>query len=149
MMKHTYEDLCEILEKELSTLTKKGDIDKESLELIDKLTHALKSVKTIVAMEDASYDNGMSRDYSRRNSYDRYNRSYDNSYDGSYDSSYAYRDGRRGRDADNDGRYNESRYSRDNAKDRIMKKLEMLKDDSMNMEDRQQIEKLLHEMRTM
>lgn len=165
--KRMYEDLCGMLEKELDTLTKKGDITSEDLTHIDKLTHSIKSISTIVAMEEAkenggsydgrggysrnnSYDGGYgnSRDYSR-GSYGSYDDGMSNEYsreysrDNSYDVSYA----RRGRDGDGDGRYNESRYSRDASKDRIINKLEMLKNDAMNNEDKMHIEKLIHSMR--
>lgn len=150
--KRMYDDLCVMLEKELDTLSKKGDITSESLEYIDKLTHSLKSIATIVAMEEAKeyggYDN-YSRDNSYDGSYDSYNRynrrSYDNMNSRSSYDNMSY-DGRRGRDADNDGRYSEARYSRDASKDRIIQKLEMLKNDAMSNEDKMHIDKLIHQM---
>ena len=88
-MKHeTLEKLCDMVQDELSKVTnkvEKTELSAGMLEYIDKLTHTLKSIKTIMAMEDgASYDNG----------------SYRGSYDGSYDGgSYGY---------------SRRRYSRDN-----------------------------------
>ena len=73
-MKHEMlERLCEMVSDELSKVTnkvEKTELSAGMLEYIDKLTHTLKSIKTIMAMEEgASYDNG----------------SYRGSYDGSYD----------------------------------------------------------------
>lgn len=60
-------ELCETLEKDLDKTNEKlrkagGDLSGADLEYVDKLTHALKSVKTILAMMEAedgySYDGG-------------------------------------------------------------------------------------------
>ena len=166
-----YEDLCEMLEDELNDIVKKREVTQENLDWIDKLSHSIKSIKTTVAMIKAeeegygnsfnSYDRGYSTarggsyDYSRgsyedgmsnRDSYD-YNRDYSRDYsrDGSYDGSYA----RRGRDGDGDGRYNESRgrYSRDTSKDQMIQKLEHMMNDTMDKQDKQAIQNLIHQMR--
>ena len=84
-MKHeTLEKLCEMVSDELTKVTnkvEKTELSTGMLEYIDKLAHALKSIKTIMAMEDAggsydsyrgSYDDGSYRGYSRR----RYSRDY-------------------------------------------------------------------------
>lgn len=83
---YDYEELKEMLKKELKEITKKGELSAGSLDTVDKLTHSLKSIETIMAMDN----------HSHRSSYN------------SYDNSYA----RRGRDGDGDGRYSEDRYSR-------------------------------------
>lgn len=52
----TLYELCEVLSREIEDQTQKvikGGMDQGSLEIIDKLTHALKSVKTTLAMEEA------------------------------------------------------------------------------------------------
>ncbi len=126
---HEYEELKEMLKKELKDIIKQGELSAGSLDVVDKLTHSLKSVETIIAMEGSS----------RRSSYDSYGGSY-NSY-GSY-----------GRDGDGDGRYSEARYSydrgsydnsyrysRDGAKDSMVKKLMKMADESMNEVDRMAI----------
>lgn len=86
-----YEELKEMLNKELKEVVRKGELSAGSLDVIDKLTHSLKSLK---ALEGGS-------------SYDSYGR-------GSYEGSYA----RRGRDGDGDGRYSEDsfRYSQDRGR---------------------------------
>ena len=109
-------EMCEYLEKDLEAMNEKvraagSSIKSDTLTYIDKLTHAIKSVKTTIAMEEAGHsERGYSRD-----AYNRGGMSYDgsyNSYDNSYDSSYA-----RGRGSnakrDSMGRYSSERgYSR-------------------------------------
>lgn len=63
------EELREMLCEELDKITKKGELSAGSLDVIDKLTHSIKSIDTIIVMEDAGYS---SDDYSiRGNSYAR------------------------------------------------------------------------------
>lgn len=71
---HKMEELKELLLRELSEVTESGEISKSNLDVIDKLTHAIKSIETILAMNGYS-DRGRKRDsmgrYSSRNySYD-------------------------------------------------------------------------------
>lgn len=87
MGKELYE-LREMLMDELHKISSKGELTAGSLETVDKLTHSIKSIDTICAMEEAG---GYSNDGSSYN----YNRSYNRSY-GSYDGSYGM-SGRRGR----------------------------------------------------
>ena len=123
---HEYEELKEMLKKELKDIIKQGELSAGSLDVVDKLTHSLKSVETIIAMEGSSH----------RSSY--------NSYGGSYNSYGSY-----GRDGDGDGRYSEARYSydrgsydnsyrysRDGAKDAMVKKLMKMADEPMSENDR-------------
>lgn len=66
---HKMYELREMLCEELDKITKKGELSAGSLDVIDKLTHSIKSIDTIIAMEDAGYS---SDDYSMRgNSYAR------------------------------------------------------------------------------
>ena len=56
-------DLCETLEKDLAKTNEKlrmsgGELSGSDLEYVDKLTHALKSIKTTVAMIEAEEDEG-------------------------------------------------------------------------------------------
>jgi len=85
---HKMEELREKLVKELEELTSKGEMSMGSLDAIDKLTHSIKSIDTILAMKGYSgdrysYDNSYKRDsmgrysrydgdgYSRRDGYSR------------------------------------------------------------------------------
>ena len=153
MGKRMYEDLCEMLEGELNTITKKGELTKESLELIDKLTHAIKSVTTIKAMEDAEkWDGGSSyRGYSRGyHAYDghAYDGGMSNAYSRDYSRDYSMNsyDGRRGRDGDGDGRYSERGYSRADEKSHMMQKLEKMMDDTINPQERQTIQRVMQQL---
>ena len=55
---HQLEDLKWMLCDELDEITKQGKINsREELDVVDKLTHSIKSIDTIIAMEDAGYSN--------------------------------------------------------------------------------------------
>ena len=81
------EDLKEMLCDELDKIASKGELTAGSLDTVDKLSHSLKSVLTIMAMEDygesyddmpyeRGYNRGGSRRNGRRDSMGRYTRSY-------------------------------------------------------------------------
>lgn len=95
------------------------------------------------------------------------NNSYDGSYNGSYDGNYNSYDGRAGRDADNDGRYSEDSsyrrgrdamgrytsrdgsyrgYSRHEAKEAMMKKLETMMSQATTEKERQAIQNCMEEL---
>ena len=58
--------LKEMLCDELDQYAKKGELTAGSLDIVDKLTHALKSITTIMAMEDADEEySGTYRMYPR------------------------------------------------------------------------------------
>lgn len=117
--KDDLEELCEKITEEISEANKKlektgGKMTAGDLEYIDKLTHALKSIKTTLAM--AEYDDDYSNEYSgarngrgrgsnaRRDSMGRY----------SNDIRYSNADGYGGR------------YSRDDARHEMMEHLREL-----------------------
>ena len=112
---HKLEELRDMLMAEIEKCTDKG-ISAGSLDVIDKLTHAVKSIDTIIAMEEAGYSNdGYSyargrRGNVRRDSMGRYSSRYD---DGHY-------------------RGNSYRYSRDDAKHDLADELREM---AMNTDD--------------
>lgn len=154
-----YEGLRDMLEKEVTEIEKKGNLDPQGLDNLYKLMTALKVTDKCIEREGGE-------SYANRRSYGR---SYDGSYYRSYDNMESMQmmpmsyDGmsnaRRGRDNDNDGRYNESRdnfrgytnrgrsnesrgsyeYSRDNSRKKMIQKLETLMDDTMSEYERQAI----------
>lgn len=66
---HKMYELREMLCEELDKITKKGELSAGSLDVVDKLTHSIKSIDTIIAMEEAGYSG---EDYAMRgNSYAR------------------------------------------------------------------------------
>lgn len=108
--------ICEKLTEELSELNKKmeksgGNMSAGDLTALDTVAHALKSVKTVLAMEEG-FDDDRSGDY--HGSYERVS-----NRGGSYERGGSYARGR-GRYAQRDsmGRYSsEYGYSRDEAMD--------------------------------
>ena len=79
---HTLEKLRDMLMEELDRCAEKDGISNNGLYAIDKLTHAVKSIDTILAMEDAGYSNDNysyargRRGNVRRDSMGRYSRDY-------------------------------------------------------------------------
>lgn len=88
MKTQTYENLKEMLEREVTEITKKGEIDGQGLDHVYKLMAAIKNIDKCLDREGG---------HSGYMSYD--GRSYDRSYGRSYDRSY-----------DRDGRYSEDSF---------------------------------------
>ena len=60
-------ELREMLCEELDKITKKGELSTGSLDVVDKLTHSIKSIDTILAMEGSGYSGEyVNRSYARR-----------------------------------------------------------------------------------
>lgn len=118
MMKDLHE-MCETVSKAISQANDKirtagGKVSTADVDYIDKLTHALKSIKATMAMEggEDGEEGGSYGSYARDGRYSR--RMYRGSYDdGSYDDG-SYARGR-GRYANRDsmGRYSSDGYSRE------------------------------------
>lgn len=136
---HKMEELREMLCAELEKITKKGELSAGSLDVIDKLTHSIKSIDTIMAMEDAGYSNEAGYSYARgrgrnarRDSMGRYSNRYDDmSYD---DNSYA-RDGRMDR-----------AYSRRDAKEELAMELKELRMDTKDQETGKMIDRWIKQL---
>lgn len=115
-------DLREMLCEELENVTaQRGSLSTDKLKVIDMLTHSIKSIDTIIAMEESGY----SRDYPYRG-----RMSYGD--DGSYARN---RDGRYSRD---DG------YSRD---DHLMHRLEEMLHESGSEKERDMIKRFMEQMK--
>lgn len=123
------EDLKEMLCDELDKIASKGELTAGSLDTVQKLTHSLKSIETIMAMEGYgdSYDD---MDYNR--SYERGNRG---------------RSNRRGRDSM--GRYTRS-YARGSRRmysgDDVESRIEELMNEVDEPKVRQALQKALEKM---
>lgn len=119
-------ELCETLSGEIAEVNDKiraagGKMSTGDLETLDKLTHALKSVKSVIAMSDE----------------DGYSGRYPYYYDGSYrmDRSYARRDSR--------GRYSGERgYSRNDLLDKVRDLMDEAPDERTRAEMKRMVEKL-------
>lgn len=139
-----YENLRDMLEREVTEIEKKNDLDEVSLDHLYKLMTALKVTDKCIEREGGeSYANR--RNY--RGSYDsRENResmrmmpwAYDesNARRGSYDESQDSFRNYTNRGRSNDGSYG---YSRDNSRKKMIQKLETLMDDTMSENERQAI----------
>lgn len=143
----TLYELCETITVELSECNEKirranGKLSGSDVEYLDELTHALKSIKTVIAMIEAE-DSGYSRNQSERYYYDG------NSMDGASNrSSYEGGSYGRGRGANRDrmGRYTERGYSRADANEDFKSELEELMSKAPDEQSRKKIEKLMNEM---
>lgn len=143
--------LCEILEKDLTKTNEKlrmagGEMTGADLEYVDKLTHAIKSIKTTMAMMEADdeYSNeggsyggsyrggqGGNRGGSNRGGSNR---------GGSYGGSYARGRGRGAR-RDSMGRYSREGYSRE-AED-MVSQLRELMEDAPDEQTRMEIQRMV------
>lgn len=122
-------ELKEMLCDELAEIAEKGELTAGSLDTIDKLTHSIKSIATVIAMEDAdySYDDGMGGMNSYRGS--SYARRRDSR--GRYSRRGSYARGRRGG------------YSRDEETDKMVMKLEKMMNETSDQNARQAIEQAI------
>ena len=119
--------LKKMLCDELEEYGRKGELSTGTLDVVDKLSHALKSIATVIAMEEA--DGG----YSGRNSYSYYPMG--NSY---ARRNYVRRDSR--------GRYSRDDYSRDGysgAVDDMVSQLYELMEDAPNEEMRSELKRVV------
>jgi hypothetical protein len=116
-----YEDLKEILCHELNEITRKGDIDREGLDDVYKLSSAITMVESLMKKQgqgqSEEYSNeysneGASNEYSRRrsmrNSYDGMSNTDGNSHDYGVSRDYANRGEQYSRDYSRDGSYDYS-----------------------------------------
>lgn len=128
MSENTMDRLRDMLCRELEEIVKKNSLDAAMLGQVDKLTHSIKSIDTIKAMEDAGYSeadgyNSYGRGYSpRRDNRGRYSRD-----------SYGY-PGRRG-------------YSRDDGKEDMLDQLYDMLEDTQDEKMRASIQRTIDEMK--
>lgn len=118
---HTYQKVKDMLCEELERVANKGELSAGSLDIVDKLTHSIKSIDTIIAMGEYNDDyseRGMPYARGGRGGNLRGGSSYDDMpYEGN--TSYARRDGR-------------GRYSRESDREQMISKLEAM---AMNATD--------------
>ena len=131
---HTYEELKEMLCSELEEIVKKGELTAGSLDTVDKLTHSIKSLDTIMAMEDYSED-----DYSNRG------RSYDSMYGGGRRSNHdSYGSMAFARKHDSMGE-----SSRDDVRERMIANLHDLMADAPDDNTRREFKRLISKIERM
>lgn len=154
-MRYLYE-IKDMLCRELEEISRRGEIGgSKELEAIDKLTHSIKSIETILAMQEAGYsnDNGSYRGGSYR----------DGSYDGgSYARGRGQRRDSRGRFMSNsyDDGYSERMYdpyyggdyrrgmgySRHDAKEQMIEQMRETMQNTSSEETKEAIKKAIQMM---
>ena len=112
-----YHNLKDMLCDELEQITRKGELTAGSLETIDKLTHSIKSIETIIAMHDSGYSN--THPY--------------------------YNDGRYSGKRDAMGRYSRG-YSRDDSRDGMIHDLRELMQDAPDEHTRKRFQSFIREL---
>ena len=135
-----YYDLKKMLCRELEEIARKQQLSAGDLEIVDKLTHSIKSIVTIMAMDDSgySYNDGYSG-ARRRDSMGRY-------ADGGNSDRY-YDDGYSGRRYyDN---YQDRGYSRDEGKTHMIRQFEKMMDEASSPDVREVIQSALNKMKNM
>lgn len=130
-------ELCETLSREIGETNNKirkagGKLSAGDLEYVDKLTHALKSVKATIAMMDDEDYSGMPWSYEGG----MHNRSYNRGH-GSYNRSYK-RDSR--------GRYASDGYSRGGD---MVDELRSLMEDAPDERTRQEFQRFISKIESM
>ena len=126
---NAYYDLKDMLCDELQEFAKKGELSAGDLQAVDLLTHSIKSLVTIIAMEEGGY------------SHDGYEGGSSYGYDRGYS-------GRRYSNRDNMGRFTSRRYSRDEAKDEVIRHMEKLMGD-MSGKDREVVQDAVNQLKNM
>ncbi len=118
-------EICETLDRELTEANEKirqagGKLSAGDLEVIDKITHSIKSVKTTISMLEEGYPRSASRDY-----YDDMSMRNGRSMDGR---SYGYDRGMSAARGANARRDSMGRYSRgDETEEELLDKLMMIR----------------------
>lgn len=132
----TLHDLCDTISRELEEVNEKirksGGMSAGDLETVDKLTHALKSIKTTIAMMEAD-EGGYSNAYvPRMGTY----------YDDRTGRSYA---GRMNAKRDSMGRYSRTGYSYADSMDSLLDEMRGMMG-SLPEEKRRKAERLIDEL---
>ena len=139
MSTQTYYELKEMLCRELEEITRKGELTAGSLDTVDKLTHAIKSISTIIAMEEADGESEM---------YPYWGRAFQGGRGGG--SNQRGGGGRSNQRRDARGRYSrENRgggYSRDDDRDEMISELRELMQDSPDEHTRKRFQSFIREL---
>lgn len=134
-----YYELKEMLCKELDDIVKKGELSAGDLDVVDKLTHSIKSLVTIMAMNEGGYSNEGSYEYS----------GYGRSGARRRDSMGRYADGGSSYRSYRDGGYSGRRYSRDEGKSQMIEQLESMMEEASSQEEREVMKQALSKLKNM
>lgn len=118
--------LRDMLMREVEKIAEKNDLNDNTLIQVDKLTHSIKSIDTILAMQDAGYSedyggSSYARRYARRDSRGRYSR----------EDGYARRGGY---------------YSREDGKEEMMHQLREMMENAPDEITRQSIQRTMNDL---
>lgn len=113
------EDIREMLCDELDKIGSQGELNAGSLDTIDKLAHSIKSLDTIMAMEESGYS---------QTNYDEHGHNYMRG------NAYPRRSSRRG---------NSYRYSRDEGREQMVERLEDMMNEAQDNTVKQAIQKAI------
>ena len=147
-MERTFEDLRELVMKELDEIIRQGQLDGNALECVDKLVDIAKDIGEIEKAEMGYSQTG----------YSMYPYAWDgNSYDGNGYRGNSYRSGgysRRGRDSMgrftsnsyDGGMSNRGGYSRESEREEIMAKMGRMMDNAASETERQAIQRIMNQL---
>lgn len=136
MNTQTYYELKEMLCRELEEITRKGELTAGSLDTVDKLTHAIKSISTIIAMEEADGESEMYPFWGGR------------AYQGGGGSNQRG-GGRSNQRRDSRGRYsreNRGGYSSDDARDEMISELREIMQDAPDEHTKKRFHSFIREL---
>ena len=141
-MAHTFEDLREIVMKEIDEINKKGELDENSLACVYKLVDIVKDINEIEMTEDGGYSTA-NRMYMYPHTMEG------NSYRGG-NTNYGYGMNSYARNRDSMGRYSRDNsyrgYSRDAERDEIMAKMGHMMDTAASETERQAIQRIMNQL---
>lgn len=125
------ETLRDMLCDKLDEVTTSGELNAGTLDVADKIVHAIKCIDTILAMESASYDDGSYYDgsYARGRGTNARRDSM-----GRYSNRYSRTDGMRG-------------YSRHDDKEHMAEKIEDMMEEASDKETKEALRKVLHTLK--
>lgn len=138
----SYMELKKMLCRELEYIVNKGDLSPRDLDYVDKITHSIKSIVTIMAMDESTRS-----DYSGNGLYGSYD-NYDRGNGYGYGNGNGY--GMSGR-RDSMGRYAPMTrgYSRDESKSQMLDHLDKMMNETTDKNEREIIQRITNELKTL
>lgn len=131
-------ELKEMLCDELEKITNKGELSASSLDAIEKLTHSIKSIETIIAMNEYSEDDG--------NAYDSYMRGGNRGGNSNARGGRGGRSPRYGRNRSYRGSYDGMGYSGEEEMEDLKMNLREMLEDAQSEDERKMIRKWISQV---
>lgn len=143
---HELYQLKEMLCKELEEYGRKGEVTANTLEIVDKLAHAVKNLGKIIEMYEEEEEYSMDGGNAYRESMRGYARRGNSSRGGNRGGNRGGSSNRRGSSYDGGSR---NYYSREGRTDMMVEQLEDLMEDAPDERTRQEIQRLVTKMQSM